>query len=48
MLVSQAAAYRHHAENRLGERPLALLTRRMEEQTSISKDESCDKGQRDL
>ncbi|GAA5096345.1 monovalent cation/H(+) antiporter subunit G [Bartonella acomydis] len=48
MLVSQAAAYRHHSENRLEERPLALLARQMEEQPPTSKDLSCDKGQRNF
>ncbi|WP_455479383.1 monovalent cation/H(+) antiporter subunit G [Bartonella sp. B23] len=48
MLVSQAAAYRHHSENELEksenelEKPLALLSHKAEKQMSASEGISCD------
>lgn len=48
MLVSQAAAYRYHSENKLGEKPLALLSSQMGEKTSPSKKILCDKSQHDF
>ncbi|EJF87136.1 monovalent cation/H(+) antiporter subunit G [Bartonella rattimassiliensis] len=47
MLVSQAAAYRHYARNKL-EKPLALLSRQIEEQTSASEEILCDTSQSDF
>lgn len=45
MLVSQAGAYRDHSENEQ-EKPLALLARQTEEQTSTLEGISSDKNQR--
>lgn len=47
MLVSQVAAYRHYSENKL-EKPLALLSRQKEEQTSASDKILCDTSQSDF
>ncbi|WP_139412576.1 monovalent cation/H(+) antiporter subunit G [Bartonella mastomydis] len=47
MLVSQAAAYRDYSENKL-KKPLALLSRQMEKQTSTSDEMSCDTSQSDF
>ncbi|EJF83393.1 monovalent cation/proton antiporter, MnhG/PhaG subunit [Bartonella elizabethae Re6043vi] len=47
MLVSQAAAYRDYSENKL-KKPLALLSRQMEKQTSTSEEMSCDTSQSDF
>ncbi|WP_208433651.1 monovalent cation/H(+) antiporter subunit G [Bartonella taylorii] len=47
MLVSQAGAYRDHSENEQ-EKPLALLSRQTEEQTSTLEGISSDKNQRDF
>ncbi|WP_375607883.1 MULTISPECIES: monovalent cation/H(+) antiporter subunit G [unclassified Bartonella] len=47
MLVSQASAYRHYSKNKL-KKPLALLSRQMEEQTSASEEISCDTSQSDF
>lgn len=46
MLVSQAAAYRHHSENTL-EKPLALLSHQTKKQPPTSEEMSCDENQRD-
>lgn len=43
MLVSQAAAYRHHSEN-LPEKPLTLLSHKEEKKLPLSK--TCHKSQR--
>ncbi|GAA4658088.1 monovalent cation/H(+) antiporter subunit G [Bartonella pachyuromydis] len=45
MLVSQAAAYRHHSEN-TPEKPLALLSHQMKKQPHTSEEISCDENQR--
>ncbi|MBX4335981.1 monovalent cation/H(+) antiporter subunit G [Bartonella raoultii] len=45
MLVSQAAAYRYHSENKLGEKPLALLSHQVKEQSPTSEEISPDKSQ---
>ncbi|WP_019219286.1 monovalent cation/H(+) antiporter subunit G [Bartonella florencae] len=47
MLVSQAAAYRYYSENEL-KKPLALLSRQMEKQTSTSDEMSSDTSQSDF
>ncbi|WP_375665045.1 monovalent cation/H(+) antiporter subunit G [Bartonella sp. TT121SHDZB] len=47
MLVSQAAAYRNSSKNKL-KKPLALLSRQMEENTSASEEISCDTSQSDF
>lgn len=45
MLVSQAAAYRHHSEN-TSEKPLALLSNQTKKQPPKLEEMSCDKNQR--
>ncbi|WP_332059993.1 monovalent cation/H(+) antiporter subunit G [Bartonella sp. CB74] len=44
MLLSQAAAYRHHTEEH-SEKPLALLLHKKEEKLSISEETSCNESQ---
>ncbi|WP_273719691.1 MULTISPECIES: monovalent cation/H(+) antiporter subunit G [unclassified Bartonella] len=46
MLVSQAAAYRHHSEN-TSEKPLALLSHQTTEQPPTLEEMLCDENQRD-
>ncbi|WP_208435472.1 monovalent cation/H(+) antiporter subunit G [Bartonella phoceensis] len=46
ILISQAAAYRHHSENK-PEIPLTLLSQQTQKHTSTSETISCDKSQRD-
>lgn len=46
MLVSQAAAYRHHSEN-TSEKPLALLSHQTKKQPPTSEEMLCDENQRD-
>ncbi|WP_336287579.1 MULTISPECIES: monovalent cation/H(+) antiporter subunit G [unclassified Bartonella] len=50
MLLSQAAAYRHHTEEHseteeYSEKPLALLLHKEEEQLSVSEETSCNESQ---